>query len=115
MEILWSCSFRCGLCDFLDQIAQEAFDAHNDPPLVLCWPPHHFFQRPWWTPRHIGHHSGAQWPLLFAIISERFSALSTTLHCVTLVRVASPIGSYFLNLRVAGYLYDVEAEKQNNA
>ncbi|KAI3936203.1 hypothetical protein MKW92_027619 [Papaver armeniacum] len=40
---------------------------------------------------------GAQWPLLCAIISE------------------IPIGSYILNVRVAGHLYDQEADKQMKA
>ncbi|CAH8376347.1 unnamed protein product [Eruca vesicaria subsp. sativa] len=62
----------------------------------------------------IGFCFGAQWPLLFAIISEIFGLkYYSTLY--NFGSVASPIGSYLLNVRVAGYLYDVEAEKQNNA
>ncbi|XP_010509061.1 PREDICTED: protein NUCLEAR FUSION DEFECTIVE 4-like [Camelina sativa] len=60
----------------------------------------------------IGFCFGAQWPLIFAIISEIFGLK----HYSTLYNfgsVASPVGSYLLNVRVAGYLYDVEADKQN--
>ncbi|CAD5320822.1 unnamed protein product [Arabidopsis thaliana] len=56
----------------------------------------------------IGFCFGAQWPLLFAIISEIFGLkYYSTLY--NFGSVASPIGSYLLNVRVAGYLYDVEA------
>ncbi|XP_049372110.1 protein NUCLEAR FUSION DEFECTIVE 4-like [Solanum verrucosum] len=59
----------------------------------------------------IGFCFGAQWPLLFAIISELFGLkYYSTLY--NFGSVASPIGSYVLNVRVAGYLYDREAEKQ---
>ncbi|KAI5648562.1 hypothetical protein M9H77_34567 [Catharanthus roseus] len=59
----------------------------------------------------IGFCFGAQWPLLFAIISELFGLkYYSTLY--NFGAVASPIGSYLLNVRVAGYLYDKEAEKQ---
>ncbi|KFK36814.1 hypothetical protein AALP_AA4G174900 [Arabis alpina] len=62
----------------------------------------------------IGFCFGAQWPLLFAIISEIFGLkYYSTLY--NFGSVASPIGSYLLNVRVAGYLYDVEAEKQYKA
>ncbi|KAL1209831.1 Protein NUCLEAR FUSION DEFECTIVE 4 [Cardamine amara subsp. amara] len=62
----------------------------------------------------IGFCFGAQWPLLFAIISEIFGLkYYSTLY--NFGSVASPIGSYLLNVRVAGYLYDVEANKQNQA
>ncbi|KAJ8491036.1 hypothetical protein OPV22_012757 [Ensete ventricosum] len=61
----------------------------------------------------IGFCFGAQWPLLFAIISEIFGLkYYSTLY--NFGGVASPIGSYILNVRVAGYLYDREALKQNN-
>eukprot|EP00250_Pteridium_aquilinum_P014825 c22223_g1_i1 orf=332-2272(+) len=57
---------------------------------------------------------GAQWPLLFAIISELFGLkYYATLYNVG--GVASPLGSYLLNVRVAGYLYDREALRQNAA
>ncbi|KAI5069773.1 hypothetical protein GOP47_0016074 [Adiantum capillus-veneris] len=57
---------------------------------------------------------GAQWPLLFAIISELFGLkYYATLYNVG--AVASPLGSYLLNVRVAGHLYDKEAVKQHVA
>ncbi|XP_072986700.1 protein NUCLEAR FUSION DEFECTIVE 4-like [Typha latifolia] len=60
----------------------------------------------------IGFCFGAQWPLLFAIISEVFGLkYYSTLY--NFGAVASPIGSYILNVRVAGHLYDREAAKQN--
>ncbi|KAH0457443.1 hypothetical protein IEQ34_012758 [Dendrobium chrysotoxum] len=60
----------------------------------------------------IGFCFGAQWPLLFAIISELFGLkYYSTLY--NFGGVASPIGSYILNVRVAGYLYDREAERQS--
>ncbi|KAJ0718502.1 putative MFS transporter superfamily [Helianthus annuus] len=59
----------------------------------------------------IGFCFGAQWPLLFAIISEIFGLkYYSTLY--NFGSVASPIGLYILNVKVAGHLYDVEAEKQ---
>ncbi|EEF42879.1 protein NUCLEAR FUSION DEFECTIVE 4 [Ricinus communis] len=59
----------------------------------------------------IGFCFGAQWPLLFAIISEIFGLkYYSTLY--NFGSVASPIGSYILNVRVAGHLYDKEALKQ---
>ncbi|PAN44507.1 hypothetical protein PAHAL_9G048800 [Panicum hallii] len=60
----------------------------------------------------IGFCFGAQWPLLFAIISEVFGLkYYSTLY--NFGSVASPIGAYVLNVRVAGALYDVEAAKQH--
>ncbi|XP_072956800.1 protein NUCLEAR FUSION DEFECTIVE 4-like [Typha angustifolia] len=60
----------------------------------------------------IGFCFGAQWPLLFAIISEVFGLkYYSTLY--NFGAVASPIGSYILNVRVTGHLYDREAAKQN--
>lgn len=59
----------------------------------------------------IGFCFGAQWPLLFAIISEIFG-LKYYSTLFNFAAVASPIGSYLLNVRVAGHLYDREAEKQ---
>ncbi|CAI0442579.1 unnamed protein product [Linum tenue] len=57
---------------------------------------------------------GAQWPLLFAIISEIFGLkYYSTLY--NFGSVASPIGSYLLNVRVTGYLYDKEAREQLEA
>ncbi|MCO5614703.1 hypothetical protein L7F22_068987 [Adiantum nelumboides] len=54
---------------------------------------------------------GAQWPVLFAVISELFGLK----HYATLYNVAplaAPLGSYLLKVRVAGYLYDKEAAVQ---
>ncbi|CAL1372997.1 unnamed protein product [Linum trigynum] len=59
----------------------------------------------------IGLSFGAQFTMLFAIISEIFGLK----HYATLYNfgaVASPVGSYVLNVRVAGYLYDREALRQ---
>ncbi|XP_059628364.1 protein NUCLEAR FUSION DEFECTIVE 4 [Cornus florida] len=62
----------------------------------------------------IGFCFGAQWPLLFAIISEIFGLkYYSTLY--NFGSVASPIGSYLLNVKVAGHLYDKEAERQMKA
>lgn len=59
----------------------------------------------------IGFCFGAQWPLLFAIISEIFGLkYYSTLY--NFGSVASPIGNYILNVRVTGHLYDKEARKQ---
>ncbi|CAI9097947.1 OLC1v1034473C1 [Oldenlandia corymbosa var. corymbosa] len=54
---------------------------------------------------------GAQWPLIFAIISELFG-LKYYSTLINLGAGASPFGNYLFNVRVAGHLYDVEAEKQ---
>ncbi|KAF5467043.1 hypothetical protein F2P56_016909 [Juglans regia] len=59
----------------------------------------------------IGFCFGAQLPLLFSIISELFG-LKYYSTLFNFAAVASPIGSYLLNVRVAGHLYDREAEKQ---
>ncbi|XP_061345770.1 protein NUCLEAR FUSION DEFECTIVE 4-like [Gastrolobium bilobum] len=62
----------------------------------------------------IGFCFGAQWPLMFAIISEIFGLkYYSTLY--NFGAVASPVGAYILNVRVAGYLYDKEALKQLEA
>lgn len=62
----------------------------------------------------IGFCFGAQWPLLFAIISEIFGLkYYSTLY--NFGSVASPIGLYVLNVRVTGDLYDKEALKQLRA
>ncbi|KAK4272823.1 hypothetical protein QN277_021326 [Acacia crassicarpa] len=57
---------------------------------------------------------GAQWPLIFAIISEIFGLkyYSTLLN---LGAVASPVGAYIMNVLVTGSLYDKEALKQLQA
>ncbi|XP_052183730.1 protein NUCLEAR FUSION DEFECTIVE 4-like [Diospyros lotus] len=56
----------------------------------------------------IGFSFGAQLPLIFAIISELFGLkyYSTLFNCGQL---ASPLGSYILNVKVAGPLYDHKA------
>lgn len=57
---------------------------------------------------------GAQWPLLFAIISELFGLkYYATLYNVG--AIASPVGSYLFNVKVAGHFYDREARRQNEA
>ncbi|GKA17177.1 major facilitator superfamily domain protein [Tanacetum coccineum] len=57
---------------------------------------------------------GAQWPLIFAIISEIFGLkYYSTLY--NLGGGASPVGAYILNVVVAGRLYDKEALKQMKA
>ncbi|CAH9113891.1 unnamed protein product [Cuscuta epithymum] len=57
---------------------------------------------------------GAQWPLIFAIISEIFGLkYYSTLY--NLGSGASPVGAYLLNVRVAGHLYDKEAKRQLRA
>jgi len=62
----------------------------------------------------IGFCFGAQWPLVFAIISEIFGLkYYSTLY--NLGGAASPVGSYILNVKVAGVLYDKEALKQLKA
>uniref|UniRef100_A0A7N0RGD9 Nodulin-like domain-containing protein n=1 Tax=Kalanchoe fedtschenkoi TaxID=63787 RepID=A0A7N0RGD9_KALFE len=59
----------------------------------------------------IGFCFGAQWPLLFAIISEIFGLkYYSTLY--NFGAVASPVGSYILNVVIAGKLYDREALRQ---
>ncbi|XP_028788966.1 uncharacterized protein LOC114744995 [Neltuma alba] len=59
----------------------------------------------------IGFCFGANWPVLFSIISELFGLkYYSTLYNVG--SVASPIGSYLMSVRVAGYLYDKEAMRQ---
>ncbi|KAF6140264.1 hypothetical protein GIB67_000312 [Kingdonia uniflora] len=59
----------------------------------------------------IGFSYGVQLTLLFTIISELFGLkyYSTLFNCGQL---SAPIGSYVLNVRVAGKLYDKEARKQ---
>lgn len=58
-----------------------------------------------------GYCYGAQWPLLFAIVSEIFG-LKYYATLYNFGSVASPVGLYLLNVNVAGYLYDKEAKKQ---
>ena len=54
---------------------------------------------------------GAQWPLVFTIISELFG-LKYYSVLYNFGALASPVGSYLLNVSVTGYLYDREALKQ---
>ncbi|XP_054784744.1 uncharacterized protein LOC129291431 [Prosopis cineraria] len=59
----------------------------------------------------IGFCFGANWPVLFSIISEVFGLkYYSTLYNVG--SMASPIGSYLMSVRVAGHLYDKEAMRQ---
>jgi len=59
----------------------------------------------------VGFCFGAQWPLVFAVISELFGLKRySTLH--NFGGMASPVGAYLLNVRVAGRLYDAEAARQ---
>ncbi|KAJ4769468.1 Major facilitator superfamily protein [Rhynchospora pubera] len=60
----------------------------------------------------IGFCFGAAMPLILGIISELFGLkYYSTLY--NFGGMASPVGSYLLNVRVAGRLYDREAERQN--
>ncbi|MBA0808889.1 hypothetical protein Gohar_024591, partial [Gossypium harknessii] len=62
----------------------------------------------------IGFCFGAQWPLLFAIISEIFGLkYYSTLY--NFGSVASPVGSYLLSVKLTGNVYDNEARKQMKA
>ncbi|KAJ7947877.1 Protein NUCLEAR FUSION DEFECTIVE 4 [Quillaja saponaria] len=58
----------------------------------------------------IGFSFGAQLPLVFAIISELFGLkyYSTLFNCG---QIASPLGSYILNVKITGMLYDRKAEE----
>ncbi|XP_037450721.1 uncharacterized protein LOC119320920 [Triticum dicoccoides] len=59
----------------------------------------------------VGFCFGAQWPLIYAIISELFGLrYYATLY--NLGAAASPVGAYVLNVCVAGRLYDAEAARQ---
>jgi len=62
----------------------------------------------------IGFCFGAQWPLLFAIISELFG-LKYYATLYNLGSITSPIGLYVLNVTITGHLYDKEAKKQLEA
>ncbi|KAL5546079.1 hypothetical protein UlMin_005766 [Ulmus minor] len=57
---------------------------------------------------------GAQWPLIFAIISEIFG-LKYYATLYNFGGLASPIGCYILNVKVTGNLYDKEALRQMEA
>lgn len=58
----------------------------------------------------IGFSFGAQLPLLFAIVSELFGLkhFTTLFNCAQL---GSPLGSYVLNVKITGPMYDREAIK----
>ena len=60
----------------------------------------------------IGLSFGAHWSLIPAATSELFGLknFGTMLNAVTM---ASPVGSYLLSVRLAGFIYDAEAQKQN--
>ncbi|KAG2631074.1 protein NUCLEAR FUSION DEFECTIVE 4-like [Panicum virgatum] len=59
----------------------------------------------------VGFCFGAAYPMILAIISELFGLKHySTLYNVG--NVASPVGSYILNVRVAGRMYDREAARQ---
>ncbi|OEL30427.1 hypothetical protein BAE44_0008554 [Dichanthelium oligosanthes] len=60
----------------------------------------------------IGFCFGAQWPLLFAIISEVFG-LKYYSSLFNFGSAASPAGAYVLNVIVTGRMYDAEATKQH--
>jgi hypothetical protein len=60
----------------------------------------------------IGFCFGAQWPLLFSIISELFG-LKYYSTLFNFGSAASPIGAYVLNVRIAGRMYDAEAARQH--
>ncbi|KAF7820183.1 putative transporter MCH1 [Senna tora] len=62
----------------------------------------------------IGFCFGAQWPLIFAIISEVFGLKYYSTLCA-FGGAASPIGLYILSTRITGNLYDNEAKKQLEA
>ncbi|KAK7345495.1 hypothetical protein VNO77_16099 [Canavalia gladiata] len=59
----------------------------------------------------IGFCFGAIWPLNFAIVSELFG-LKYYSTLFSFGAAASPIGTYILNVKVAGYFYDKEGLKQ---
>ncbi|KAJ8751475.1 hypothetical protein K2173_016692 [Erythroxylum novogranatense] len=59
----------------------------------------------------MGFSLGAQWPLLYAVISELFG-LKRFATLINSVQMASPLGSYILNVKITGALYDYEALKQ---
>ncbi|KAL5975071.1 hypothetical protein ACLOJK_031747 [Asimina triloba] len=59
----------------------------------------------------IGFCFGATWPLIYAIISELFG-LKRYGTLYNFGAASSPLGSYLLNVKVAGSLYDREASKQ---
>lgn len=62
----------------------------------------------------VGFCFGGLWPLIFTLISELFGLkYYSTLY--NFGGLASPIGLYLLNVRVAGHYYDKEAKRQMEA
>eukprot|EP01018_Ginkgo_biloba_P035052 Gb_41719 [translate_table: standard] len=62
----------------------------------------------------IGMCLGAQWPLIFSIISELFGLR----HFAILYNVgasASPVGAYLFSVRVAGFFYDKHAQSEHES
>lgn len=57
---------------------------------------------------------GAQWPVIYAVISEIFG-LKYYATLYNFGAVASPLGSYLLSVRVVGHMYDQETRKQCTA
>lgn len=57
---------------------------------------------------------GAQWPVMYAVISEIFG-LKYYATLYNFGAVASPLGSYLLSVRVVGHMYDQETRKQCTA
>jgi hypothetical protein len=61
----------------------------------------------------VGVFYGCQWSLMPATTSEIFG-LQHFGTLFNLIAIASPIGSYLLSVKVVGYLYDSEAEKEHH-
>lgn len=61
----------------------------------------------------VGIFYGCQWSLMPATTSEIFG-LQHFGTLFNLIAIASPIGSYLLSVKVVGYLYDSEAEKEHH-
>ncbi|XP_027064869.1 protein NUCLEAR FUSION DEFECTIVE 4-like [Coffea arabica] len=62
----------------------------------------------------VGFCFGAQWTLIFSIVSELFG-LKYYSTLISIAAGATPLGNYVLNVRVAGHLYDMEALNQMTA
>ena len=56
---------------------------------------------------------GAHWSLMPTITSEIFGVkhMGTIFNTIA---AASPLGSYILSVRVVGYIYDKQADKEDN-
>lgn len=63
-------------------------------------------------PVFVGISYGAQWSLMPSIASELYGLKSFGAVFNT-IAVASPLGSYVLSVKLLGYLYDLEAEKDS--